>query len=58
VVGSFVVGGVVLGAIDQLTQQTLLPRVTYPLTLRFVVHGVAATAVVSWFHGARGKSSA
>jgi serine/threonine protein kinase len=55
VVAAIIAGVGVLGAVDQLTQHDLLPQVVYPLTLIFVLHGVAATAVVSWFHGARGK---
>jgi serine/threonine protein kinase len=61
VIAAVVVGGTLLGAVSQLSQQgmfdwlPILDRVIYPLTLIFVVHGVTATAVISWFHGAHGK---
>ena len=55
VLAAVVVGAAILGGVDQLTQQTLLPEMSYPLALILVVHGVGATAVLSWFHGARGK---
>lgn len=57
VAGAVVAGAGLLGAVDQLTEHAILPEVTYPLSLVLVVHGVAATAVMSWFHGARGRQA-
>lgn len=48
-------GAVILGGADQLTDRGIIPNVSYPLALTFVIHGVLATAVISWFHGARGE---
>ncbi len=48
-------GAVILGAADQLTDRGIIPNVSYALALTFVIHGVLATAVISWFHGARGE---
>ena len=44
--------------VDQLDQRGMLPKVGYPLALVLVVHGVVATAVISSFHGTRGKQRA
>ena len=41
--------------VGQLDQQGMLPKVGYPLALVLVVHGAVATAVISSFHGTRGK---
>jgi membrane associated rhomboid family serine protease len=40
---------------DQLVDRDVLPGVFYRLTLPFAACGVAAAAVVAWFHGERGK---
>jgi serine/threonine-protein kinase len=55
VLATMAAGGVMLGAMDQLVQHTPLPQVAWSLTLVFVVHAVAVSGVLSWFHGPRGK---
>jgi len=55
VAAAVVVGGALLGAASQLTQHNILPELAYPLALILVVHAVVVTAVLSWFHGARGE---
>lgn len=48
-------GWVLIDAADQLTQHNWLPELSYPLVIILVIHGVLASAVLSWFHGARGN---
>ncbi len=55
VAAAAVAGAGLLGAADQLTDRGIIPNVSYQLALALVVHGVLATAVISWFHGARGE---
>ena len=55
VVAAIAVAVALLSGVDQLKDNQILPPISYPLALIFSVHGVAATAIVSWFHGARGK---
>jgi TolB-like protein len=53
--GSYVVAGfLVLEAVDQLVGHGLVPEVLYSVTLIFYALGIPATAVVAWFHGAKG----
>ncbi len=55
VAAAAVAGAGLLGAVDQLTDRGIIPNVSYQLALALVVHGVLATGVISWFHGARGE---
>lgn len=55
-VAAAAVGGAgLLGAVDQLSDRGIIPNKSYQYALTLVVHGVLATAVISWFHGERGK---
>ena len=55
-------GGVGLGLMSLMNgltaDQQLLNPVWYRLTLPFVACGVAATTVVAWFHGEKGRQQA
>lgn len=42
---------------DQLVDREVVDAVFYQLTLPFTACGIAAAAVIAWFHGARGKQS-
>ena len=58
----FIAAGGILGLgllsfISELVEQGLLPGFSYPLGLIFVGYGLAATFVVAWFHGARGRQA-
>ena len=55
VAAAAVVGVGILGGVHQLDEQDMMFEDGYPLALILVIHGVAATAVLSWFHGPRGK---
>jgi serine/threonine protein kinase len=46
---------VLLGLISDVIQNAGLPRSLYWVAVALSIHGVLAAAVVSWFHGARGK---
>jgi eukaryotic-like serine/threonine-protein kinase len=48
----------VMEFVGQLAEQDVIPGVFYRLTLPFAACGVAASAVVGWFHGERGKQQA
>jgi len=53
--GSYIVAGfLALEAVDQLVGHGFLPEVAYKITLIFYLAGLPATAVVAWFHGAKG----
>ena len=53
--GSYVVAGfLALEAVDQLVDHGFVPEVLYQITLIFYTLGIPATAVVAWFHGAKG----
>lgn len=52
------VGWLLLELSSQLVDGGVLPNVFYRLTLPFVVAGVLASTVVSWFHGERGHQRA
>ena len=47
-----------MGLVDQLVDRDVLPDVSYRLTLPTAIAGVAAAAVVGWFHGEKGKQRA
>jgi serine/threonine-protein kinase len=49
------IGWGLMTLMDQLVDRDVLPGVFYRLTLPFAACGVAAAAVVAWFHGERGK---
>lgn len=49
------VGWGLMTLMDQLVDRDIVAGVFYQLTLPFAVCGIAAAAVVAWFHGARGK---
>ena len=55
VVAAAVVGGAFIGGVHQLDEQGYMFEGGYELSWILVIHGVAAAAVVSWFHGPRGK---
>jgi len=44
-----------MGLMSQFVEMEIAPLIAYRLTLPFVASGVAAAAVVAWFHGERGK---
>jgi serine/threonine protein kinase len=56
VIGLFFAGGLtLLGIVDQLIDQDMLPRAAYPVTLNLAVFGLVGSGVIAWFHGERGK---
>lgn len=54
VVLAVVMGLGMMEVMDQLTQNAVLDRIFYLLTLPLVACGIAATTVIAWFHGERG----
>ncbi len=52
------VGYAVLQAVGLLTEQGIMPSITFRLTLILVVAGVLASAVIAWFHGEKGRQKA
>lgn len=52
------VGYAVLQGVGLLTEQGIMPSITFRLTLIAVVAGVLASAVVAWFHGEKGRQKA
>jgi serine/threonine protein kinase len=52
---TLVVGYAALGFIDQLVDRGVIPSLVYELSLSTFIYSVAASGVISWFHGKRGK---
>jgi serine/threonine-protein kinase len=48
-------GWVVLEVVDQLTNNGVLPTLVYSLALTLLLSGIPATAVIAWYHGAKGE---
>lgn len=48
-------GWVALELVSQFVDMSIIPNIWYKLTLVTVLWGVGASAVVAWFHGAKGK---
>lgn len=48
-------GGVALSGVSQLVEMGILVNIWYRLTLHTALYGVGASAVIAWFHGAKGK---
>jgi serine/threonine protein kinase len=44
--------------VDQLVSREILPDVAYRLSLVFALSGIAASTVIAWFHGQRGRQEA
>ena len=55
VLAAAVMGSAVLAGVHQLDEQGLMFDEGYALTLILVIHSIAATGVISWVHGPRGK---
>jgi hypothetical protein len=56
IVGAAFAGGLTLmGIVDQLIDQGMVPVRAYPLTLNLAVFGLVGSGVVAWFHGERGR---
>jgi TolB-like protein len=51
-------GWIVLQAVDQLADNNLLPRLSYPLAFAWYAGGFVAAIVIGWFHGERGNQKA
>lgn len=58
VIITFVAAGGLLGMVDQLVNNDILPGLAYALTWPLAVCGVLASAVIGWFHGEAGKQRA
>lgn len=58
VAGYAAVGWIALEAVDQFTQQGVLPDFLYQLALIWYLVGLPAAVVVGWFHGEKGKQRA
>lgn len=58
VAGYAAVGWIALEAVDQFTQQGVLPDFLYELVLIWYLVGLPAAVVIGWFHGEKGKQRA
>jgi len=52
---TLVAGYAALGFIDQLVDRGVVPGVVYRMSLGTFAYSVVASAVISWFHGRRGR---
>ncbi|MEJ2187665.1 MAG: serine/threonine-protein kinase, partial [Gemmatimonadota bacterium] len=52
---TLVVGYAALDFVDQLVDRGVAPGWVYPMSLVTFIYSVAASGVISWFHGKRGK---
>lgn len=55
VTATVVLGYAALSFVDQLADRNVIPELAYSIALTTFGYGVAASAVVAWFHGTRGK---
>lgn len=52
---TLVAGYAALGFVDQLVDRGVVPAVVYPLSLGTFAYSVVASAMISWFHGRKGR---
>ncbi|MGI9628425.1 MAG: protein kinase domain-containing protein [Longimicrobiales bacterium] len=56
IIGTYLAAGIAaMGGVDQLVQQSLLPRGAYLFSLITFLAGLNGAAVVAWFHGEKGR---
>lgn len=51
------VGWLVLEAVDQVVDRSVLPEIAYRLILTLFLCGLPGALIVSWFHGAKGRQT-
>jgi TolB-like protein len=54
-IGYFAAGWAILGIVDQLADNSILPPFSYQAAFAFLACGLPGAIIVSWFHGKRGR---